>query len=378
MSGSARVALAHDWLTGMRGGEKVLEALCEIFPAADLFTLVHVPGSVSRTIEDRTVKTSFLQRLPWAGKRYRHYLPLMPLAAAGLDLSGYDLVISSSHCAAKGVRVPAGAAHLCYCHTPMRYVWDQYADYFGPGRASWPARLAMSLLRRPLQRWDAASSRGVRAFAANSHNVADRIRRFYSREAEVIHPPLDLKDFSLVGKDEGYYLVLSALVPYKRVDLAVEAFRRTGAPLRIVGSGPEERRLRSLAGANVEFLGWAPAAELARHYAGCRALIFPGEEDFGIVPLEAMACGKPVIAYGKGGALETVAPLDGPGDPTGLFFTDPTADSLAGAVARFEENRKRFDPRRIRAHVEPFDRPRFREKMKDFVRRNSGMPEEVL
>jgi glycosyltransferase involved in cell wall biosynthesis len=372
------VALVHDWLTGMRGGEKVLEDLCVLFPEADVFTLVHVPGSVSATIERRTVRTSFLQRLPWAAKRYRHYLPLMPWAAEALDLRGYDLVVSSSHCVAKGVRPAPGAVHVCFCHTPMRYIWDQYDAYFAPGRAPLLTRLAMALARRPLQRWDVSSSRRVDAFIANSRYVADRIRRFYGRDARVVHPGVDLDRYPAVGaRDDGFYLLVTALVPYKRADAAVLAFNGLGLPLRVIGSGPEERRLRSLAGPGVEFLGWADDEALRRNYESCRALIFPGEEDFGIVPLEAMACGKPVIALGRGGALETVV---APGDPggraaTGLFFDDPDPRALADAVRRFEASRGSFDARRIREHALTFGRDRFRRELKAAVMDEFGRRE---
>lgn len=363
-----KAALVHDWLTGMRGGEKVLESLCRLFPAADLFTLLHLPGTVSALIESRRITTSFLQKLPQAGKRYRHYLPLMPLAVETFDLSGYDLVISSSHCVAKSVRHPPTVPHISYCHTPMRYVWDQYDVYFGPGRAAWPVRTTMAALRKPLQRWDASTSRRVDAFVANSAYIADRIRRHYGREAEVIHPPVEAADFPLSRRDDGYYLLVSALVPYKRADVAVEAFNRLEMPLRIVGSGPEERDLRRRAGRTIEFAGWAGTEELRAHYAGCRALVFPAEEDFGIVPVEAMASGKPVIAYGRGGARETVVPL-GSAAPTGLFFDAQAPESLAEAVRTFEANRGRFDPVLIRERALLFDRPRFEEKIRSYVRK---------
>ncbi|HRY30735.1 MAG TPA: glycosyltransferase [Elusimicrobiota bacterium] len=363
-----RVALVHDWLTGMRGGEKVFEVLCGIFPEADVFTLVHIPGKVSPAIERHPIKTSFIQKLPLAFSRYRHYLPLMPLAAERFDLSGYDMVVSSSHCVAKGVRVPEGVPHVCYCHTPMRYLWDQYEEYFGAGRASAPVRAAMRLLRPRLQRWDVDTARGVSRFIANSRNVAGRIRRHYGREAEVIHPPVDTQRFRTSDRDDGYYLVVSALVPYKRVDVAVEAFTLSGKPLKIVGSGPEERSLRAAAGRNIEFLGWADDEKLADAYAGCRALIFPGEEDFGIVPLEAMASGKPVLALGKGGALETVRPLtEGELSPTGLFFDELSAATLNNTVDFFESARRRFHADAIRRHAETFDVELFRQKIQNYL-----------
>jgi glycosyltransferase involved in cell wall biosynthesis len=364
-----RVALIHDWLTGMRGGERCLEVFCELFPDADLFTLLHVRGSVSATIENRRITTSFLQRLPGAEARYRALLPLFPWAVARFDLRGYDLVLSSSHCVAKGVRVPRGALHVCYCFTPMRYVWDLFDDYFG-ARAPWAVRLLMPPVAAALRRWDRATAARVRHFIAISRFVADRISRCYGREAEVIYPPVDCQRFRLSEDAGEFYLVVSALTPYKRVDLAVEAANRLGVRLVVVGSGPEERRLRALAGPTVEFLGWRADAEVADLYARCRALLFPGVEDFGIVPLEAMASGKPVLAFERGGVRETVVPLEqGIESPTGLFFAEQTVEALAEAIRRFEASAHRFDPKALRAHAEAFDRPLFKERIAAYVAR---------
>ncbi|MEK6684069.1 MAG: glycosyltransferase [Nitrospirota bacterium] len=372
-----KVALIHDWLTGMRGGERCLEVFCELFPDADLFTLLHHPGTVSPMIEKHLIRTSLIQRLPFSRRAYRYYLPIFPRAIESFDLSGYDLVLSSSHCVAKGVRVPSNACHISYLHTPMRYIWDQYEHYFGKGRAGRPVQSMMRFLRPRLQRWDVRSNGSVYAFIANSRHVAERIKKYYGRTAEVIYPPVDFQAFSSSNRDDGFYLMVTAFAPYKRVDLAVEAFNRLKRPLKIVGAGQDEKRLRAIAGPTVEFLGWRPDFEIRELYASCRALIFPGEEDFGIVPLEAMACGKPVIAYGKGGALETVVPLrtsrpGGPkpeeADPTGLFFYEQTPEALIEAVRLFEAHRDRFDPVRIREHVKPFDRTNFREKIFRYVR----------
>ncbi len=348
-----KVALIHDWLTGMRGGEKVLECLCEMFLKSDIFTLVHVPGSVSKTIESHKITSSALQSFPSVEKRYRHYLPFMPWAIGTLDLSGYDLVVSSSHCVAKGVKVPAGVPHICYSHTPMRYVWDQFPDYFGPGRASWPVRAAMSVLAPALRLWDVKTAAGVTHFVANSENVRRRIARFYEREAKVVYPPVETGLFTLSdAPPEDFYLIVSAFAPYKRVDIALEAFRRLKKRLVVIGSGQEEKRLRAMAGPLVEFKGWTSSEELKSHYSRCRALIFPGEEDFGIVPVEAMAAGRPVIAYGRGGAAETV--LDG---ATGVLFEFQTPESLMEAVLGFET--LSFDPQTIRRHALRFDRAQF-------------------
>ncbi|KRT71333.1 MAG: glycosyltransferase, partial [Candidatus Rokubacteria bacterium CSP1-6] len=320
-------------------------------------------------IENRRITTSFLQRLPGAEARYRALLPLFPWAVARFDLRGYDLVLSSSHCVAKGVRVPREALHVCYCFTPMRYVWDLYDDYFG-ARAPWAVRLLMPPVAAALRRWDRAAAARVRHFIAISRFVAARISRCYGREAEVIYPPVDCQRFRLSEDAGEFYLVVSALTPYKRVDLAVEAANRLGVRLVVVGSGPEERRLRALAGPTVEFLGWRADAEVADLYARCRALLFPGVEDFGIVPLEAMASGKPVIAYDLGGGRETVVPLAaGMESPTGLFFSPQTVDALVDAVRRFEANAHRFVPKVLRANAESFDRPLFKERIAAYVAR---------
>jgi glycosyltransferase involved in cell wall biosynthesis len=358
-----RVALVHDWLTGMRGGEKVLEVLCELYPRATLFTLLHNKGSVSETIGTMSIRTSFIDRLPGKATKYRNYLPMFPRAIESFDFSGYDLVLSTSHAVAKGARPAPGAIHICYCHTPMRYVWELYEEYFGPGRAGWLTRSAMSVVAPRLRAWDVLSTDRVNYFIANSRNVADRIRQYYRRPAEVIHPPVNIDQFIVAEKNEGYYLIVSALVPYKRVDLAIETFNQLGEQLLIVGSGPESKKLQSIAKANVRFLGWQNDVELARLYAGCRALVFPGIEDFGIVPLEAMACGKPVIAFGKGGALETV--VEEGESRTGLFFREQSVHALKAAVLKSQTTE--FNPLMIRAHAECFARPKFKEKMRLYI-----------
>ncbi len=357
-----RVAIVHDWLTGMRGGERVLEVLCDLYPEASLFTLVHDPQRISSRINGMDIRTSFVQKMPFALKRYRSYLPLFPLAAERFDLSGYELVISSSHCWAKSVRTPGSACHICYCYTPARYAWDLYDEYFGPHRMKWPSRMVKGALVRRFRAWDLRTSSRPDHFVAISENVARRIERNYGRKASVIHPPVATGFFTPGGPGEGeFYLVVSAFVPYKRVDLAVRAFNELGLPLVVVGSGPDEARLRRAARENVVFAGEKSDAELRDLYRRARALVFPGEEDFGLVPLEAQSAGKPVIAYGRGGALETVVEGE-----TGTFFGEQTPGALAECVRRY--GRMSFDPSRIREHALSFGEKIFRERLTEFIR----------
>jgi glycosyltransferase involved in cell wall biosynthesis len=346
----------------MRGGEKCVEALREVFPQADLFALLHVPGSVSPALERGGIRTSFIQHLPGAAVHYRRYLPLFPKAVERFDLRGYDLIISSNHCVAKGARAPVGALHVCYCHTPMRYIWGLYDEYFGKGRAGLLTRLGMRFAVGGLRRWDRKTAANPHHFIANSDNVRRRIASIYGRESEVIYPPVDTTRFPLSGEDDGYYLMVTALVPYKAVDLAIRAFNRTGQRLVIVGEGPDRRRLQALAGPTVRFEGWKPDAALVGYYARCSALVFTGEEDFGIVPLEAMATGKPVLAYGKGGALETV--VDG---KTGILFTEASVASLIDGADRMRNTR--FDPGVLRLHAAGFDREVYKERMRSTILR---------
>lgn len=365
-----KVALVHDWLTGTRGGEKVLEVFCEMFPEAPLYTLLHIPGSAPPVIENRVIHTSFLQRMPQMERRYRWYLPLMPRAIESFRLEGYDLILSSSHCVAKGITT-GGAPHLCYLHTPMRYAWDMYGEYFNPRRFGPLTLFAIGRIMPYLRAWDVRTAPGVDRYIANSAYVAERARRIYGVEAEVIHPPVDVAAFPLRPREgrEGY-LMVSAFAPYKRVDLAIEAFNQLGRPLTIVGSGEDEARLRAMAGPHIRFAGAVNNAALAEHYGAARALIFPGEEDFGITPVEAMACGTPVIAYGKGGAVESVIPLGGSGAPaTGLFFPRQSVEDIAAAVERFEAHERAFDTALLRARAQKFARPLFRERMEDAIER---------
>jgi len=361
---NAKVALVHDWLTGRRGGEKVLEVLAEIFPRAPIYTLLRFPGSQIAALEARDIRTSFIQRLPFLKKRYRSYLPLFPLAAEQFDLQEFDFVVSSSHCVVKGVIPRADALHVAYIHSPMRYAWNQYHAYFGPGKLSFLGRKAIPPLIHYLRLWDESSSARVDHFVANSAAVARRIGKYYRRAADVIHPPVDTEAFSppAAAPDRAYDLIVSALVPYKRIDLAVAAYNRLGWPLKIVGDGPDYRSLRKPAARNIRFLGPLGAGDLLDLYRGARAFILPGEEDFGIAVLEAQACGTPVVAYGRGGARETV--LEG---TTGLFFDEPTPQSLLAALDKLRG--LTFNMSAVRAHALGFSRDNFKEAMTSYLRR---------
>lgn len=368
---SVRCAIVHDWLTGMRGGEKVLEVLCELLPDADLHTIIHVPGSVSPLIERRRIVASWMSRLPGVGGYYRNLLPLMPMAAGGMRLRGYDLVVAISHCVAHGVRVEGGTPFVCYTNTPMRYAWGMLDEYFGPNRR-WKARYwAARGITGALRRWDLRASRRVTEYLSNSENIRARVRRCYGRDSTVVYPPVDTEYFHPLDKPPGsFYLWVGAMAPYKRMDVALEAFRRMPERrLVVIGEGQESARARRHAPANVTFLGRQPDEAVREHYATCRALVFPGVEDFGIVPLEAQACGRPVIALGRGGALETVMDASSGGEPTGVLFGEPTPEALAAAVDRFERTEKAFDPAALRLNAERFSRRRCRDALADVLSR---------
>jgi glycosyltransferase involved in cell wall biosynthesis len=370
MNPRLKVAIVHYWLVGMRGGEKVVEALCDMFPQADIFTHVYVPGAVSEKIRSHRVVTSFINSLPRAARLYKRYVPLMPMALEQLDLRGYDLVISSESGPAKGVVPPPSAPHLCYCHSPMRYVWNMYHDY--RENAGFLTRLAMPYLAHRLRLWDTVSASRVDHYVANSSSVKMRIRRYYGRDAEVVWPPVDVDSFASVHAAElgDYMLMVGELVPYKRPDLAVAAFNRMRAKLVVIGGGEMLDHIRRLAGPTVTVLGPRPFGELRHYYARCRALIFPGEEDFGMVPVEAMASGRPVIAYGRGGATETVVP-----GLSGALFGEQSVDALIAAVQEFRCSD--FDPARIAAHARTFSRERFITKMTAQVDRLVGTQTEI-
>lgn len=357
-----RVALVHDWLTGMRGGERVLEQLCLLFPDASIFTLFHRKGSVSRRIEAMPIHASRLNRVPGAARYYRYLLPLFPWAVSRLDLRGYDLVISVSHAAAKAIRKPPGALHICYCLTPMRFIWDMQPDYFQYADRLRIRATVLRAMTRGLRKWDRATADRVDHFIADSRHVQQRISRYYGREASVIYPPVDTEFFSPPQNGSGPrpYLVVSALVPYKRVDIAVDAFNRLGSPLVIAGAGPDLSELRKRAAGNIRFQGFVSDEELRNLYRRCRAVIVTAREDFGLVSPEAQACGRPVVAFAAGGSLESV--IDG---ETGVLFPRQDAGSLAEAVRRFEEIS--FDRVRLRSNAERFSSANFRSAMGEAI-----------
>ncbi len=356
-----KIALCHDWLNGMRGGEKCLEAIADLYPEAPIYTLFHEPGRIGPTLAKKVIRTSPLQRFPGVFKYYRYYLPFFPWAVRGLKMASYDGLISTSHCAIKGVSKSNKAWHVCYCFTPMRYAWDKFDNYFGEKKG-----IKKSILKAiidPIRRWDDRNSEGVDAFVAISDHVAGRIKRFYGREAAVIYPPVST-DYFTPSQDrrDDFYLIVSALVPYKQIDLAIQAFNQLGRKLIIIGEGPERARLERQAGVSVKFLGWRSDEEIRSYYRRCRALIFPGEEDFGIVPVEVQACGGFVIAYRKGGVVETV--IEG---KTGCFFDQPTIESLVNAVIQFEH--QAWNPAESRKNAEKYSLARFKSEFKRFMDR---------
>lgn len=363
-----RVVLVHDWLTGMRGGEKVLEVFARLWPAAPLYTLLHQRGTVSSVIEKLGVRTSFLQRIPGIARHYRYFLPLMPLAV-NWRLPECDLVLSSSHCVAKGVKAPAGVPHICYCYTPMRYAWHMQEAYFEKrGLKAWAIDKVLGRLRA----WDRATAQGVTHFVAISETVRRRISDCYGRDSAVIYPPVDTDYYHPADEPrDDYYLLFSAFAPYKRLDIAIAACNRLKKRLVVIGSGQDEKKLKRLAGPTVTFLGWQPDAMIRSHLRRCRALLFPGEEDFGIVPVEAMACGTPVIAYGRGGATETVVPANAVqrGAPTGLWFPEQDSECLAETMLVFERMAHEFESRHLRTVALRFSYPRFERAMVEFVSR---------
>jgi glycosyltransferase involved in cell wall biosynthesis len=359
---ATRLVLVHDWLTGMRGGEKCLEPMCRQFPDAKLYTLLHLRGRVTSTIERLNPQTSFLQYLPGAGRYYRWLLPLMPLAARW-RLPPCDLVLSFSHCVAKSAQPPAGVPHVCYCFTPMRYAWHMRDSYFGGSRMGRVRRRAIDAVLASMRDWDRKTASHVTHFIAISRTIQQRIRECWGRDSIVIYPPVDTDYFTLsTVARENFYLCVSALAPYKRLDLAIEACNRLNKRLIVIGSGQDRKRLQAMAGPTVSLLGWQSDEVIRDHYRRCRALLFPGEEDFGIVPVEAQACGAPVIAFGRGGAAETVADSDD-GLATGVLFDDQTIECLVNAIESFERGGEEFDPVQLRQKSLAFRTQRYEEEL---------------
>jgi glycosyltransferase involved in cell wall biosynthesis len=367
-NGDPRVVLVHDWLTGMRGGEKCLEVLCRRWPTAPLFTLLRRAGSVSPIIEERPLRTSFLQYLPRVERYYRYLLPLMPAAVESWRLPHCDLVVSLSHCVAKAVRPPRGVPHVCYCFTPMRYAWHMRESYLN-GRVRGLKGRAVERILGLLRDWDRRTAARVSHFVAISQTVRRRIAECYGRDSTVIYPPVDTDFYHPAPVErEDYYLAVSAFAPYKRLDLAIQACAKLGRLLVVIGTGQDAARLKALAGPGVRFLGWQSDQVIRDHLRRCRALLFPGEEDFGIVPVEAMACGAPVIAFGRGGACETVVPLGGRREPTGLWFEEQSADCLAEAMLALEKTTD-LAPAAARRQAQRFNGRRFADEMFAYLER---------
>lgn len=366
-----KIALVHEWLSTYAGSERVLESLIELFPEADLFAVVDVLSKEERRfLKGKIPKLTFIQRLPFAKSRFRHYLPLMPIAIEQLDLSGYELILSSSHAVAKGVVTGPDQLHISYVHSPMRYAWDLQHAYLREsglerGFKGWITRYLLHRLRL----WDQATSHRVDHFISNSDFIRRRIFRCYRREATVIHPPVRVSKFKAEPQREDFYLTASRMVPYKRMDLIVEAFSKTpGRRLMVIGDGPEMKKIRKLQTPNIELLGYQDDTVLQHYLEKAKAFVFAAEEDFGILPVEAQAAGAPVIAYGKGGVLETVIPLNGTkAPPTGIFFESQTTESLLKALERFEKAQTKFRAEQIRAHAEKFSEARFQRVLMDFV-----------
>jgi glycosyltransferase involved in cell wall biosynthesis len=368
-----KVALVHDYLNQMGGAERVVMAFHQMFPDAPIYTSIYDPQRVDPAFQEMDIRTSFMQKFPLVTRHHQPYLPFYPFAMESLDLRDYELVLSSSSAFGKGVITRPGTMHICYCHTPMRWCWN-YREYVEREQLGGMARRVLPLLITGLRMWDQVSAMRVDHFIANSPVVAERIQKYYRRDAVVIPPPVEVSRFSFDPdiEVEDYFLIISRLIPYKRIDLAIEACNRLRLPLVIIGAGRDLERLKRLAGPTIRFLGRLSDQEVLHYYARCRALLFPGEEDFGITPLEAQACGRPVIAYGSGGALASV--VEG---ITGVFFYEQTVDSLATALASFDE--RRYEPQTIRSHALEFDMPRFHRRILQFIeaKMNERKPKEL-
>lgn len=359
-----KVAIVHDWLNQLGGAEGVLEVLKDLYPEAPVYTSIYWREAMPEKYRAWDVRTSWLNRLPLIKTHHQPFLPLYPMAFEGFDLRGYDLVISNKSAFCHGVITPSDTVHICYCLTPTRFLWN-YHSYVQHERVSPLAGVLLSPILHNLRLWDKAAADRVEHFVAISETVRQRVLKFYRRDAVVIHPPVDVRRFQVREDHEDYFLIVSRLIPYKRIDLAVEAFNMSGLPLKIVGDGRDRSRLQAMAKPNIQFLGRVPGDQVEEHLSRCRAFVFPGEEDFGIAPLEAQAAGRPVIAYAAGGALETV--VEG---ATGVFFREQTAESLADAISKFDD--AAFDSATIRQHAQGFDKETFQDKLRAFVDEKLG------
>jgi len=356
-----KIAIVHDYLNQYGGAEKVVEALHDLYPEAPIYTSIYLPQNLPAVFGKMDIRTSFMQRLPFLKTHFKKYLMLYPMAFERLDLRAYDVILSSSSGFAKGVKIPANCLHICYCYSPMRFAWN-YESYMAQESLSSLVRSLLPFFISRLKRWDLDKNKGVDCFIAISKCIQERIRKCYNLPSTLIYPPVHVKGFKIAEETSSYFLVVSRLNAYKRIDLVIEAFNRLGLPLKIVGDGPHRKTLEAMSASNIEFLGKLPNELLPQVYGHCEALIFPGSEDFGIVPVEAQACGRPVIAYASGGALETV--IDG---VTGLFFKEPNVDALIQAVKKFEKIKGNFFPSIVRNNALRFDETLFKKEMKDFI-----------
>lgn len=360
-----KVAIIYDWLVNYGGAERCLEIFHELFPEAPIYTSVYDKSKLPKSFSDLDVRSSFINNLPFAKKRYRDYLPLMPIAFEQFDLNEYDLVLSLSHACAKGVIISPSTCHICFCFTPMRYAWDMYHEYINIENIGWFKKKIIPFIMSRLRIWDFVSSNRVDYFIAISSFIAERIKKYYKRDSRIIYPPIETSKFIPSDKIEDYFLAVSRLVPQKRVDIIVKAFNKLELPLKIIGSGRELDRLKKMSNSNIEFLGFQNEEKVAEYMSKCRALVFASREDFGIVPLEAQSCGRPVIAYGAGGTKETVIP-----GKTGILFYEQTTEAVIEAVRKFEQ--MTFDSRIIREFALKFDKVIFKEKIKNFIEEKFG------
>ena len=355
-----KIALVHDFLLKLGGAERVLNVLSEMYPEAPIYTLLYDEKVCGEVFPSSRVRTSKLQNLPgFLRRRHRLLTPKMPRAIEEMDLSGYDLIISSSAAYSHGLVVPVETKHVCYCHSPMRYAWDHASEYLKENHVKGWRKILYAWLIKNLREWDQVAADRPDKYLANSHTVALRLKKYYKVDAAVVFPPVDVKKFHVTEGHSDYFLIVSTLTPYKRIDLAVQLFNKIGRRLVIIGEGPHREYLEAIAADNIDFLGFKKDEEVREYMQNCRALLFPGEDDFGIVPIEAMACGKPVLAYGKGGALETVV-----AGQTGELFYEPTVESIEDGLARLMYNEKNYKPLSIRRHANLFDREEFEKKMK--------------